>query len=107
MIQSEQYGQSWRPSGDKIGWIDLDNNDLYLIPDAAYKVAQRMAEEGERIEVQSKTLHRRLYEKGMLKTTDLMKKRGTATIRKVIDDVRVEVLHLPAEVVGICSGQEE
>lgn len=37
--------QEWRPQGERVGWIDGD--DLYLQPDAAFAVAQRLSRETE------------------------------------------------------------
>ena len=53
-----------RPSGNRIGWVDGD--DLYLEPEASYNVAQRMARDaGGSLPVGSKTLHKRLNERGL------------------------------------------
>ena len=75
--QSGSYGH-----GDRIGWVDGEN--LYLEPEAAYAVAQRMAQEGtEPLSISSETLRKRLHEKGKLLTTDTQRKR--LTIRKTLE----------------------
>jgi Domain of unknown function (DUF3854)/Domain of unknown function (DUF927) len=86
--------EAWEPRGDRIGW--LDDDDLYLEPEASLAVAQRLArDEGEPLAVTAPTLHRRLNERGYLVDTEL-DTRGTFTVRKVIDERRRAVLHLPS-----------
>lgn len=83
--------EAWRPQGQCIGWVD--GNDLYLLPEAAYQCAQRMAEgSGDAITVRPKTLNKRLKERGLLHKTD--EGRGTLTVRKMAGGARQEVLHL-------------
>jgi hypothetical protein len=85
----EQTG--WIPQGKLIGWVDGD--DLYLEPEASYAEAQRLAaEQGESLTVGTQTLRRRLAEKGLLVTRDA--KRQKLTMRKTLDGVRRDVLHL-------------
>ena len=76
-----------RPQGDQIGYLDGD--DLYLIPDASYQVAQRGAS-GEGVGVNSKTLAKRMDEKGLLRS----KEPGRNTAKKVLAGARRYVLHL-------------
>ena len=73
--------------GDQIGYLDGD--DLYLIPDASYQVAQRGAS-GEGVGVNSKTLAKRMDEKGLLRS----KEPGRNTAKKVLAGARRYVLHL-------------
>jgi hypothetical protein len=86
----------WQPQGDRIGWLKKKRkgqkeNDLYLDPDAAYRVAQRMAiQDG--LTVTPQTLWKRLEEAGILATTD--KKRQRNTVRATLQGTRREVLHL-------------
>lgn len=89
---------TWRPSGDRVGWLDGD--DLYLQPDVAYAAVQRLARElGESIPLASQTLRKRLHEAGMLTTVDGT--RHTITVRRTIENQRWrEVLHISAGCFG-------
>jgi hypothetical protein len=83
----------WRPQGQRIGWID--GNDVYLDSNAAVAEAQNLARgSGDSIMIDGATLNRRLYERGVLKSTDIDKSRKTVTVRRMIEDRRREVLHL-------------
>ncbi len=89
------YG--WRdgePQGDRIGW--LDGGDLYLQPDAAYSLAQRMATGGEGLTISSQTLWKRLNEAGLLASTDTA--RNTNKVRRTIAGKSNPVIHLRAEI---------
>lgn len=79
----------WQPQGDQIGWLVRD--DLYLDTDAAYGVAQRMAQR-DGLSVSSRTLWKRLKEAGKLATTDETRQRNT--VRVTLQGSRREVLHL-------------
>ncbi len=81
--------EEWQPQGDRIGWID--GGDLYLQPDAAFRAAQVMAG-SEPITVTSKTLRKRLAERGLLASTDAQ--RGRLTVRITAEQQRRSVLHL-------------
>ncbi len=87
----------WQPQGSRIGW--LDNDDLYLDRDAAYRVAQGMAADGVGIEVSATTLTRRLRDRGVLLSTD--RNRDTLTVRLTLDGRRRDVLHLHAKTLGL------
>jgi hypothetical protein len=80
------------PQGARVGWLDGD--DLYLDRDASYQAAERMAVNGDGIEVTSFTLARRLKQAGLLVSTDLANE--TLTIRKTLGGARIDVLHLRA-----------
>jgi len=83
----------WLPLGPRIGWVL--GQSLYLEPEASYAVAQRLARDaGEAIPIASKTLHKRLKERGLLVSTDIS--RGTAAVRKMLEGSRRSVLHLRA-----------
>ncbi len=78
------------PKGKRIGWID--GEDLYLEPEASYQCAQRAAKDsGELLPIASKTLHKRLSERGLLLTRE---RRDRLLIRKTLEGARREVLHL-------------
>jgi len=81
----------WRFQGSRIGWLEGD--DVFLNSDAAYKAAQVIAKDlGEPLAITLTTLLRRLRDRGSIATTDL--KRQTLTIRKVLEGVRREMLHM-------------
>jgi len=81
----------WRPQGNRIGWVRAQ--DLYLEPEASYAIAQRVARDGgDAITVASKTLHKRLYERGLLVSVD--EKRNTLSTRRTLEGARRQVLHL-------------
>jgi hypothetical protein len=95
--KSDRDFPTWGPLGRRIGWIEEDSNDLFLQPDVAYQVAQRMARSGagtESLSIGSRTLHKRLHECGLLKTVD--ERRQTLTVRRTIEGIRRDVLHLRA-----------
>lgn len=83
-------GEAWQPQGRRIGW--LNDDDVYLLPPAAYGVAQEMAAGvHETIPLSLQTLKKRMKERHMLKTTD--KARETVTIRKRFSGQDEDVLH--------------
>ena len=84
----------WLPRGARVGW--LDGQDLFLDIDSAYRAAQAMATDGAGIAVGVQTLVKRLHEGRWLKSID--ERREKLKIRRVIDGRRLEVLHLPADV---------
>jgi hypothetical protein len=84
---------SWRPQGERVGW--LAREDLYLEPEASYAVVQRLADAGgEALPVSRRALQKRLKEQGLLLSTE--PKRGALTVRRVLDGLRRDVLHLRA-----------
>ncbi len=86
----------WRPSGEKVGWLDA--NHLFLEPAAAYATAQKLArDQGDTLTVDEHTLRRRLAEKGLLVTTSTSTSRETITVRRKLERRRREVLHLSVE----------
>jgi hypothetical protein len=79
------------PLGPLIGW--LDENDLYVDPDNAYAVVQKLAQQkGETFSISLPTLKQRLREKGKLATTD--RNREVLTVRRMLQGSRRNVLHL-------------
>ena len=84
---------SWHPQGPCIGWWGADG--IYLEPEASYAEAQRLASSsGEGIGVASTTLHRRMWERNLLLSTE---RRGGETrlkVRKSIDGRRRDIIHV-------------
>jgi len=97
----------WRPSGNRIGW--LDGEHLYLEPHASYAVGQEMGRHAGATLPNPKTLHKRLHEQGMLASTD--RGRRKLTVRRTLEGRRQNVLHFLADRLGSCesaqSAQEE
>jgi hypothetical protein len=79
------------PRGECVGWVDEDN--VYLEPAAAYRMAQLAGRDmGEILAVTEQTLRKRLHEKGLLASVD--QPRETLTIRRNICGSSKNVLHL-------------
>jgi len=98
----EEQG-TWTAVGDLVGWVDGPN--LFLEPDAAYAVAQGMAEAAhEALGIGTKALHKQLYQQKHLVTTD--DARGRLTTRKTLQGRVRTVLHLHADVLGGASVPE-
>jgi len=84
-------GSFWDPQGERIGWVDGD--DVYLEPGASYRVATQMVAGGdEQIGIASRTLAKRMKERGILQSTDSER----CTTKKAIGERRERVLHLDA-----------
>lgn len=83
-------GEEWKEKGDRIGYVDGD--DLYLVPQAAYKAAQNVGGESSGLAISAQTLNKRLAERGLLRSTD--HNRNTLTVRRVLEAARRDVLHL-------------
>jgi hypothetical protein len=85
----DNMGRDWLPCGDRIGWVDGEN--LFLEPDASFRVAQQMAVYGaEGISVLPRTLHKRMKERGLLASRE----NGRLTCRQALDGSRKRVLHI-------------
>jgi hypothetical protein len=74
----------------------LDGQDLFLDVDSAYAVARAPTTGVDGIAVGIQTLIKRLHESGRMKSID--EGREKLKIRRVIDGRRLEVLHLPDNV---------
>lgn len=96
MIGTGDYERSeWQPQGQRVGWVDDTESDLYLEPTTSYATAQRLAQTaGDGLSVGQHTLHRRLKDAGLLKTTD--EGRRKLTVRKVVGGNRLNLLHIAA-----------
>jgi hypothetical protein len=88
----------WRPQGERAGWIDGD--DLFLEPDVAFAIAQRLARDAdEPLVISPSTLKRRLFERGLLKGAD--RARMVYTVRRTLNRARREVLQLSSDVLSL------
>lgn len=84
------------PQGTLVGWTN--GIDLYIEIGATYKAIQSIAAAtGDTISIGTKTLTKRLHERGMLASTD--EARGRLTVRKTLQGSRRDVLHLKAAAV--------
>jgi hypothetical protein len=98
-----QYQRTdWQPRGDRIGW--MEDGQLYLEPEASYAVAQALAGvQGEALAVSSRTLRRRLRERGHL--ASVAAEREVLTVRRTLEGKRREVLHLQG--LSPCIGPDQ
>jgi hypothetical protein len=96
----KQY--TWRygheANGLRVVWFDGD--DVYLDPDVSYKVAREMAVDGSGFLVSLETLKRRLKDQGLLASTDSNTSRQSICVRRTVEGLRREVLHLFASTLG-------
>jgi len=82
----------WQAQGRCAGW--LDNDGLYLEPNAAYNAVQQFGTaSGTPIAISASTLWKRLDEAGMLVTTE-QGSRQTRAVRRTLAGARRQVLHL-------------
>lgn len=96
----ENERTEWRSQGERIGWLDEDG--LFLEPDAAHAVAKRLGENGgDGLALNVKTLHKRLNERGLLLSNEAG--RGN-TVRRTLEGRRREVLHLNPE--SLSAGED-
>jgi len=99
----ETRGQSeeWRPQGEKIGWIDPETATVFLDPDGAFAVIQRLAaDQGGRMTTTARTLWKRLDEAGRLGIKEKGRHFGKVTVegrqRRVLN-----ILYVPLSPVEI------
>ena len=73
---------TYQARGSKIGWVE--NDELYLEPDATYaSLAELAREQGQTYPVTQQTLYRRLKEAGLLLRTDGARTTYPATVESV------------------------
>jgi hypothetical protein len=82
-------GRGWVAQGVRIGWVS--SSDLFLDPEASYRVIQQMAG-GERLAVSEQTLRHRLRERGLLASVEVG--RQMLTVRRTLQGLPRQVLHL-------------
>jgi len=85
-------GESWQPSGARIGW--REDGFVYLDPQASMKAAQEAAGNGDRLAILPQTLHKRLREAGFLITEP---SRDELLVRLTVDGATRRVLCLKAD----------
>jgi hypothetical protein len=85
--------QVWQAQGACIGWWASDG--IYLEPEVSYAETQRLgAASGEGIGVAPSTLHRRMFERKLLLSTEKRGGEQRMTCRKVIGGKRKPILHV-------------
>lgn len=102
------FADTVRPLGSRIGWVT--DEGLWLEPTASLATARRMAQDsGEPLTCTARALHKRLYEEGRLASSAVTSQRRTYAVRKMVDGLRVYVLHLPLDALsaGIEAAQVE
>ena len=78
----------------KVGWVKDD--EILLLPDAAYSVAYKLAQEqGEILPGTVVTIKRDLKEQGLLAKTE--EKRRTITVRRTLEGEQQDVLFIKYE----------
>ncbi len=83
--------------GERIGWVDAKG--VYLLSEAAFAVASRMArDQGTRMATGLRTLERRLYELGLIAQIETRGGTRRFLVRKTIQGVQRSVLHLHPDV---------
>ena len=99
--------EEWRPHGERIGW--LDEEDLYLEPDAALAAVQKQGRDsGEPLAVTGRTLRKRLHERGLLLSTGKEREgRETLTVRHTLEGSRKGVLHMASDFLSIPSAKPD
>jgi hypothetical protein len=104
VIRAGQYEhEEWRPDGERLGWLRED--DLLLEPETAFAVAQKLArDQGTSIIVKQRTLWKRLAEQALLASRD--PSRGTNTVRRTIEGMRRDLLHLRPSALGAGTDQQ-
>jgi hypothetical protein len=91
------------PQGTRVGWID--DIHVYLIPEVAHAVAQRLASDsGDSLGVTRHTLGKRLFEQGHLIYVEENQQKLMA--RKVLAGSRRYVWAMKSETLGLSHAQE-
>lgn len=82
----------WYALGDRIGWVQ--GNDAFLDQDATHRILALMAaNSSEGVAVTSRTLAKRLDDRGLI----VRKDHGRLTVRVMLEGKRQHVLHLRAD----------
>jgi Domain of unknown function (DUF927) len=84
---------AWHPQGPCIGWLAADG--IYLEPDASYAAAQQLgSSSGEGVGVTALTLHRRMFARGSLLSTEIRGGETRLKVRKFIGGKRRSIFHI-------------
>ncbi len=100
LVDNGDNGDTWRPQGRLIGWIDEHEEIVFLEPESAFAEAQRFAaDQGATLPIDKRTMNKRLKERGVLAATD--SNRSKILIRKRIDGVSKYVLALKQDALAL------
>jgi len=86
----------FRPMGARVGWVE--GGDVYLDPDASYRVVTASVGQHEGLGVSARTLRKRLSERGML----LRVEQDRLTVLRKLEGRERDVLHMAG---GLLSGR--
>ena len=90
-----RMADEWHPQGSQIGWTD--GSDIYLDPDASFKVAQNFGGNNG-LSITPATLRKRLKEKKLIIPDE---KRETLTVRRTLQGRLHKVLFLQRDVLKL------
>jgi hypothetical protein len=101
--ESYSGSDSWRPGGERIGYVD--GSDIYLDLKLALPVVRRLGREsGDDFEISEFVLRKRLYEAHLLETTDINTARETYTVRHTVLGNQLPFLHFSIKTL---TGQDD
>lgn len=86
---------SLAPNGKRIGWVN--GADLYLDPQVAFLVANRVVSKENAIPIPLTTLKKRLFERDLLVSTETRGGKRNLVIRKHLEGSQRVVLHIRVE----------
>jgi hypothetical protein len=86
----------WRSMGDRIGWVDLEEGEVYLDPVASHKAAAAMVGDGDAFTASVTMLAKRMDDAGLLIRTEKKAglKRQSLRWRERLQGVQRDVLVL-------------
>ncbi|MEK7205200.1 MAG: hypothetical protein AAB254_06785, partial [candidate division NC10 bacterium] len=91
----------WQPLGDRIGWVEGDH--LLLEPEAAFAAVQKLArDQGTHLPINSRTLWKRMAEKGLLASRETSQER--TLVRWTVAGQRKRVLHFSIGLLSHITG---
>ena len=93
----------FKPKGTRIGWVDVDKNEIYLEHGIGYEELKKQS--GGQISVTASTLWKRLRESGVIVKTDV--KRQRSTVRMVAEKTTRTVVVIALDRVIQISEDEE
>jgi hypothetical protein len=97
--------EEWVAQGRRVGWLEQDH--LYLEPQASYAEAQELAgQQRESLGVSAQTLRKRLHEKQLLVSTGKVEGRETLLVRKTLEGRRSHILHPHRESLGVFTHEK-
>jgi hypothetical protein len=90
--------EEWRSHGERIGWLPDDESGVYLDSNAAFELAQKLADtEGDALTISLLVWKKQLHERGLLARTEESGGKTYLEVRQTIAGHRSRVLHLRIE----------